>query len=707
MGSDLRTIMDTLRENIRLVILCVAAALLLGTVYVLRTPPSYRAEAVLQVEQEERGITLNGSGGEDLRSLEVLLTIEQSLTSPGLLMNVIRAGGLTHDRTFLPEVTRPASEEALQEALAKKIRARVRSGSRLIDLWVEDRDPRLAKKIAYLVIEQFVRQGFRARVKFAQGEHAFMMEEAGRLREKLEKSEEALQEYREQTHSVLLEDKENIVVGKLKEMNRRVTEANAARLRLETDHALLEQMSRSKPERLLTVASVAASAPVLELQRNIQLKEAEIGTLGKRYKPLHPRYIAATSELAELREGLDRAVIKGAEGVEQSYRTALATEAELERALKEQEKLALELSRKTIAYTTLSSEVASDRALYEAVLKRLKETDITRNIVRNAVRVVSPPMALDHPVQPRKARVMALALVGGLGIGCGLALLGRSMDRSLRTVDEAEQLLDEVPVLAVVPLARRVRSFWDGVPLVYDPASATAESFRTLRASLFLMNRGGRGRTVLFTSAVPNDGKSFCAINTAVAHAQQGVSTLLIDADLRLPSVGRIFFGEKEMAGLSEVLSEGRSPGGLVLSSGIENLSILGAGAKARKAAELLARGGIEQVIHWAARNYQCVVIDTAPVNAVSDTLLMVGHVETTCLVVRANNTSADDVAVAYRKLCKAGAVMGGFVFNGVRRFRVDDYSGYYHAYRGDQLESTCVAELADAGGRNGQHPLS
>jgi len=682
MGADLQVIFDALRERLRLIVLCMVATLALGSYYLSSSPRIYRAEATLQVEQEERSlVVLDGLRAEDLRAQEVLMTIEQNLTSPGLLIEVIRQGKLAEDPAFLPGVGRPASLETLQRAFSDRLRAKIRPGSRLIDVSVEDANPLMARRLAEMVIEEYIRQGFKGRMESSKMAHDYMRNEAARLRERLEKSEAALQVYREQTGAISLEDKQNLVVEKLKEMNTRVMEAKTVRLRLETDKALLEQMIQGKPEEMLAIASVAASAPVSELQRSIQAKETEVATLMKRYKPLHPRYIAAVSELGELREGLGEAIKKGAESVAQSYRAALAMEKRLETSLREQEQLALELNKKAIYYSALNSEVQSDRALYESILKRLKENDVTKNVVQNAVRVVSPPIVSDQPVKPHKKRTMILALMGGCGLGCGLALLQRSLDRSLRTIEEAEGLLGQVPALAAVPMVRRVRSLVDGIPLLDDPGSDVAESFRTLRTSISLL--GGleqSKRSILFTSAAPGEGKSFCAINTAVAYAQQGLSTLLIDADLRLPRVEGVFFGNGRFLGLSDVLANGVRPDDCIRASKIEHLSVLCAGSRMPKVAELLARGGMERVLDWARERFQCVVVDSAPVLAVSDTLLFVGRVDTTCMVIRAGHTSAHDVSTAIHKLRKGGAKLGGFVLNGVRRFRTDDYSNYYRA---------------------------
>lgn len=683
MGADLHAILEALRERARLIVLCVVAALLLGACYLTYTPRVYRAEAILQVEQEERSlVVLDGVRAEDLRAQEVLMTLEQNLSSPGLLRAVIRHGNLAAAPAFLPEVPRPASPEALERGLAARLWAKVRPGSRLIDVAVEDHNPAMAARLTGAIIGEFIREGFQGRMETSQMAHDFMRAEAARLRARLEKSEAALQEYREQTRSVSLEDKQNLVVEKLKEMNTRVMEAKTTRLRLETDKALLAQMHGGSPAQMLAVASVARSAPVEELRRAIQAKETEIANLRKRYKPLHPKYIAAASELAELRQGLGEAIAKGVESVTQSWQTAVAMEKRLESALGDQEQTALALGKKAIAYNALSSEAQADKALYESILKRLKESDVTKNVVQNAVRVVSAPTVPDLPVKPHRKRTMLLALFGGVVFGCALALLQKSLDRSLRTVEEAEHLLGEIPALAAVPAVHRIRSLADGLPFLNDPGSAVAESFRTLRVSLSLLNgREESGRVILFTSAVPAEGKSFCAIHTAAAYARQGLSTLLIDADLRLPSVGGVFpVAGKPGPGLSDLLAGKGAPEETVRASGIEHLSLLCAGGRASRAAELLARGGMEKIVCWARGKYDRIIIDTAPVHAVSDTLLLVRHAETVCLVIRAGRTSAHEAAAAVRKLRKAEAGVDGFVLNGVRRYRAEDYAGYYRA---------------------------
>src|SRR5258708_16694143 len=211
----------------------------------------------------------------------------------------------------------------------------------------------------------------------------------------------------------------------------------------------------------------------------------------------------------------------------------------------------------SISYGMLRQEVDSDRAIYESGLNGSKERDGTKNSGQDVIEVVSDALLPERPVSPHKWRILLICFFGGLTLGCGLALLSRTLDRSFRTPDEAERRLG-VPALADIPKALKIESDDDCLVLVKQPGSAAAESFRSLRVSLSLFPKDEMCKTFLFTSALPSEGKSFCAINCAVAFAQQGLKTLLIDGDLRLPSIERVFFNEAfdeaPIKGLTEIL---------------------------------------------------------------------------------------------------------------------------------------------------------
>jgi succinoglycan biosynthesis transport protein ExoP len=242
-----------------------------------------------------------------------------------------------------------------------------------------------------------------------------------------------------------------------------------------------------------------------------------------------------------------------------------------------------------------------------------------------------------------------------------------------------------VPALADIPKALKIRSDDDCLVLVKQPGSAAAESFRSLRASLSLLQKGELCKTLLFTSALPSEGKSFCAINCAVAFAQQGLETLLIDADLRLPSIERVFFNkafdEAPIKGLTEVLAGETIVDEAAQPTRINKLSVLCAGHQVFTPAELLASGTCEELILEATEKFDRVVINSAPIQAVSDTLLLAGHVQSICLVI-SPQTSAEIVFQAVQKLGHARSKLIGFVFDRVSLRHDADYTYPYSRMR-------------------------
>ena len=344
------------------------------------------------------------SQSEDLKSLEALKTFEQKVTSPEVLLRVIHHPELRNDPTFLPEV-KQKSDNTLQKALARHIDTKLRRGTRLIDITVNHRSPVMAQRIAELLVQEFVRWNFETQRDAAETARRFLLDEATRLRGKLEQSEQALQKYKEQNEGVSLEETQNITVEKLKELNLRVTTAKTERLKLESDYAETTNRNYRSPEELLNIPAIANISAIAitgnviaDLKKSISEKEAHLATLKERYLSRHPKFIEAQKELQNLRVALDQAILKARDVVGSSYQAAVLTERKLEEALQQQQQAALELNKISIPYAVLARDTDADRALYNSVLTRLKETDITANLALNPVRIVARPLLPDRPI---------------------------------------------------------------------------------------------------------------------------------------------------------------------------------------------------------------------------------------------------------------------------------------------------------------------
>jgi succinoglycan biosynthesis transport protein ExoP len=675
LATDLCVVWEVLRSKAWLIGMCTAGALALAFLYTWSLPRLYSTQTVIQIQQEEQKVVkIEGVTSEDLKSTEALKTFEQNVTSAEVLLRVIHNPELRNDPAFLPEVEHK-SDNALQQALARHIDAKLRRGTRLIDITVYHRSPAMAEKIARLLVQEFVRWNFEAQRDAAEVARRFLLDEATRLRTKLEQSEQALQNYKEHNEAVSLEDTQNITVEKLKELNLRVTTAKTERLKLESDYAETKNGNYRQPEDLLTIPAIANAPAVADLRKSISEKEAHLATLKERYKSGHPKFIEAASELQNMRMALERAIRKACEGIESSYQAAVLTERKLDEALRQQQKAALELNKISIPYAVLVRDAEADRGLYNSVLTRLKETDVTAELAQNPVRIVARPLLPERAISSKRNQVLALGLLLGLACGSGIALVS---SRSLNSFRQAEALLG-VRSLSEIPRLRASRAQAKPALLEHDPVAE--DSFRNLRSSLLLMDQadaigrstrsnGGSRRPIfgrrifLFTSADPGEGKTFCAINCAISFARVGLKTLIVDADVRQSDLARWLFPETP-------------PSGTILCTDVPNLSAVFADKAHANEQEFLPHLSFEQLMRQAGAKFDRIVVDSAPVNLINDTFLFARHVHSVCLVIRAGKTPAEDVIRAAQRLSEAGAAPVGFVWNQAR-----DARGYYYGKR-------------------------
>ena len=779
-GFDFRRFWHSFVERIWIVALCVLAGLFLALGYLARTPKLYQGHTVLEVEFEEpRVVGTEGSvsrvGSMFLASQEAMRTIEQNLTNETLLARVVRSEGLAEDggRALLGQsitgrdaakatprpITSPTENKtdntggvttftSLEEALGRAIKGMVmpviRRGTRLIDVYVTNRDPAMAQRLAEAVGREYIRNSIERRASFDQDTLRYLLEEEERLKVNLQKSEAAVAEYKAKTPDALQLGGGTVATGsqagsgagaggtrggvvedKLQELNSKLTAAKADQIRLEGELQQVEQAGKDI-DALLAVPSISSSALVNESRHSVTQVEAEIATLALRYKEKHPRMMAARAALAEAKEKLRQAVMAQPEILRNSIEQTKATEASLQGVLQDQQGVAVALNRAAIGYQELARQAETDRALYESVLRQIKDTSLTKDVKMNAVSVIEHSPLPNSPVSPHPTKAIALGLLGGLAAGLAFALGADMLDRSIKTVDQAEETLG-LPVFAAVPettdqgavsrskRSKQRRGFFGGSKyrvVVEMPESPAAEAFRNLRAALSLLGPEVERKVSLFTSALPSEGKSFTSANYSLALAQQGYRVLLIDGDLRRPALHRIFrfpeamknnnFDRDGVAGVLDCLvgkadlaSAARSiPAGeidmvrdnIAVTGKIQTLmggqlSVLAGGRRAPNPAEILAGSSFSQLVADASRLFDRVVIDSAPVLAVSDTLLMMPYVQTLCIVLQAAKTPRQVIRRAISLLAKSGIRPAGLVLNRLPRGRGVGYYYYYSSH--------------------------
>jgi len=735
---DFRHIYHLLLHRWWIIATVVGFALLATIGYLLTATPIYESRAVLQVQQREaQVVSAEQVREDDPASLDFVNSVVQALTSRNILLRVIEANNLRKNETFAPPRDRRYEDIELANLLAAKITVQLRRNTRLIDITVEDPDPVLARNLAASVVKEFLRENFAQRLSVSQVANDFLEEEAAKLKTRLEESERKLQAYKERNQAVSLDEKQNIIVEQLKDINTKVTEAQGERMRLESDIEQVKAVGPGNTEELLRIGSVAQIPQVAAAREQLLEAETELASLEDRYLQKHPKHIAARNRIASLREALAANLAKSGDILQRQYDAATKTEEKLAEALKGQEESALELNNLAIPFNVLQREVESDRALYESVIKRMKETAVSSGVENAPYTLIEEPMVATKPSKPRKLLILAVMTVLSSLLAIGGVVVYDSMDSSLRSIDDAEAAL-ELSSLAGIPdhrsagfarmkevvlrekdvlpdrlekakkLAAKTKQgggFAAGdlqdlvkpvpdarteqekypIATVDDPASALAEAYRTLRANLAMLGPEENRRILLFVSAIPEEGKTYTSLNTAVVMAQQGQKTLLVDVDLRRPSMHKALLPAGELpTGLTDVLTGNAVIDDVIRPTSVDNLFFLSAGTRAPNPAELIASADIATLVGDLGAKFERVIFDSAPVNAVSDTLSIAPHVHKTILVVRAGKTPRKAVNRALMLLRKSGARVAGFVLN---RLPTGRTAGYYYYYYGDKYE--------------------
>ena len=682
---DFWNIINLLRDQMRIVALCAALGAGLALIYSLRKPPVYASQAILEVTVDDSTLADFGRREDsDLNSASLLKTIEQTVASQAVLRRVLHKQHLGEDPTFAPPRSKGAYSEAeLLDLLQNRVNVSLVRGTRLISLVAMDKDPAKARQLAQGVIDEFLAQKFESSLEGTDATRQYLTTEATRLKDEVTASEERLQLYREKFNAVSLTDKHDLVAGRLSELNQQVMQARARRLSMEADRVQVQALLKEGPEALINLSNIAALPEIVDLRKQINTLSTEVAALSQRYREKHPRMIELTRELQEAHAALQTNLKQAGEAILQSYLTAKANEDMVQRELDQQEKMVLELARVAIPYRALEREAESNQVLYQQVLARLKESVVAQGMITKGsvqgshIRVTQQPLAPVKPSGMSGRVLLMLGLMGGAAMGVCVAVGHRALDNSLSSIDQAETYLD-LPSLAVIHRSAFGNLRHDLVINTY-PASIEAESIRSLRTALSLLQPDESGHVVMFTSAVQGEGKSFCAMNYAAGVAQQGLRTLLVDGDLRRAWLRQALTPVSKKPGLVACLRDPSLIDDAISPTETKNLFVLGDLRGSTDGAELLEGENLGRLIQGLREKFDRIVIDTAPITAVCDALHFARHIKTICLVVNARSTPRRTVRRACRMLeTTTGRRPAGIVLNQVRRGRAASY--YYYS---------------------------
>jgi polysaccharide biosynthesis transport protein len=599
--------------------------------------------------------------------------------------------GLTTD------ALQPDSEKttALLAGFKGNLRVSLVPNTRIIEIHYRSADKNLAANVVNTLINTYIEQNFKTRFESTMQASDWLSKQLVDLEMKVQTSQEKLVQYQKQHEILGIDEKQNITTSKLDELNKELTAAESDRMEKESVYRLVQSGDSDTAAAAATSAGAGASSSGLmekmrEQQADLKIQVAQLST---QFGTSYPKVVQLNTQLKEVDAQLQTEMTKVVSRVRSGYLAALQHETMLRQALDNQKQEANKLNESAIEYSLLKRDVESYRTLYEGLMEKLKEAGVTAGLRSNNIRSVDRARVPTYPSEPNVPRNLTFALALGLSTGIGLAFLLEGIDNTVRTPEQA-QAISALPSLGMIPLGSRgsieaaakrltVASSREAVELVTQsrPQSQMAESYRALRTSLLLTSLGGPPKVILITSALPQEGKTTTSINTAIVLAQKGTRVLLIDADLRRPSIHKTL-GMGPKTGLSNVLTGNATlQQAVVRSSILPTLFVLTAGTPPPNPAELLASSNMRDILAELREQYDHIIVDTPPTLSVTDAVVMSTRADAVVLVIRSGQTTKQALRRARDLLLQVNARVAGVLLNAVDLTSPDYY--YYYEYQG------------------------
>jgi succinoglycan biosynthesis transport protein ExoP len=671
------------------------------TIATFKMKPVYVAAARVEVDREAQSIQPfpdSNSYDDYVDSENYIETQTKILQSETLALQTIKSMDLGRYPEFggrpntfiIPHAGVTSQRPAILGSFLGSLSIQRIKDSRLIEVRFEAQDPQLAAQIVNGHLQNYIEANFRSKYDATQQASNWLSAELEELRIKVEKSEAAKIAYERENQIWTIDEKQNITTQKLSDINKALTDAQTD---LVQKQALYQIAKGGDVDQLPDIRNNAYLSELLKRQSDLGEQYVDASA---QFGPNYPKVQRITREKKEVDDAIARAKQNVEASIETDYKTSKERVGLLSAALEAQKGDANDMSEKLVQYHILEHDAESNKQLYDGLEQKLKEAGITAGLRSSNIRIVDPALVPSYPARPQKAKNILLAFLIGLVGGVGLAFLREYLDNTVKSPDDVERLAG-LPSLAVVPSLPNLLGVSHSRKLLTDgqgdeqesrveivsfikPKSQVSEAFRALRTSLLLSQADHPPQVILVTSALPREGKTTSALNLAVTLAQLGDRTLIVDSDLRKPgirralglTVGRDFGLSSYLAGVSSLDDV------VITHPQIENLSALTTGPIPPSPADLLSSHRMRDAITYLRQKYKFIVIDSPPIMAATDAVILSALTDGVLLVVRSGETPKEAFTRTRDLLHAVKCRLLGVVLNAVDSSAPD----YYYSYR-------------------------
>lgn len=686
-----------LRRRKLLILAAIVVCTTLAAVYTSRQPRKYEAVCRIDIDLSTPKSALNiESSDQGASSTEQKMATQLGiLSSQSVAWDVIKKLRLDQRHEFmgknvlsskqdldsLPDVYRYSLIRLFQSGLT----VQYERGTEIAQIRYRSVSQPLAALIANTIAESYIERNFQTKYTTTRKTSVWLNGQLQSLRKQVSDAEQAFADFQAKTGLLQTAEGRSTLLDSVNQLNSALSAAEADRIMKEV---AFRESANSDPDQVMPPGSL----PALQALRSQKATlEGQYASYAPKYGDAYPRVVQLKSEISQVQAAIDAEVKRGRRQLEVEYRAAVTNEDRLRAAVEAQKQQIFAMNENALHYSILQRQVVSSRDLYEDLTRKLQEAEITSGLSSDAISVVDAALAPNVPSEPRKTLNLEIGFLLGLILGIAIAFLLENVNTAVRSIEDVT-LYSGLPLISLVPHSEPkgdVRSSEDGGSVAHksslllvsqNPQSQFAESFRNLRSALLLSSAGAPPRLIAVCSAWPKEGKSTVAINLAVVLAQADKRVLLVDADLKRPTLHAKLGLGLTSVGLSGLLATDQHLDTRdVVYSGVESpkLDFLPAGLSPPSSAELLMSPKMAVLFEEWKAQYDFIVVDTAPVLAVSDTSALASIVDTIVLVVRAGVTRRQSLRAVRNALVSVRGKIAGVVLNDVKASS-EVYYGYY-----------------------------
>ncbi|QBY03148.1 polysaccharide biosynthesis tyrosine autokinase [Thalassotalea sp. HSM 43] len=692
-----------LRNKWQIIALTVAVGLFAG-IYAYSITPIYQATATMHLESAQAKVDdLNDVYSDTSASEEYYYTQLEIIRSKPVAKKVVE--NLNLDKSPLFQIDKAKLLELSPELLTlseakldehiKQIRyasalGYVQSGlsaspikqTQLINISFTSQHPEMTPLIANAVSQAYIDNHIQVSLERIEKSATWLNSSLSGLKTKLTTSQEALQAFREQESLVDIGGIKSLAAKEVEKLSAQLLDARQALKTTELVYSLVRQ--QTSVDELASLPDVLNHPAIKAATEQKRSAETTLETLSLTYGQKHPKIIAAKADVAREQANINKNIQSLEKTIGNDFKKSQQNVAQLQNALQEAKRQYQKLTRLDNQHRDLLQEVETNKELYAAFFNRLKETAELEGFEANVGRIIEEATTPYSPIKPNKKLIIVIAMITAAAAAVGIVLLLEAMNSTIRSVDDVEAKLSK-SLLGIVPLIKDKDDSAQFDVSYFNEGNdhSFSESIRTLRTSLLLLNLEDNSKVFSVTSTIPGEGKTAVSTNLAFALAQLD-KTLLIDTDMRRPSLAKNFDMDMNTPGLSNVIAKTHALDECIHRDEKSGLDLLPAGQLPPNPQELLASNQFKQMLNELKEKYDRIIIDTAPVQAVSDAMIVARLADSHLYVVKAESTKESMIKRGMKRMTMAGINIDGVVLNQVdlaKARQYQDFTGYYDQY--------------------------